>query len=55
MNKTQKADWATEADYEKAFAYIEEKKQDTQPEQSSESHTTIEFLSIFTKETETIY
>jgi hypothetical protein len=29
MNKTQKADWATEADYEKAFAYIEEKQGDT--------------------------
>ena len=29
MNKVTKADWATEADYEKAFSYIDEKNGDT--------------------------
>lgn len=28
MNKTQKADWATEADYEKAHGYIESRNGD---------------------------
>jgi len=30
MNKETKADWATEADYEKAHEYIEGKGQDTE-------------------------
>ena len=29
MNKVTKIDWATEADYEKAFAYIESRNADT--------------------------
>ena len=29
MNKQTKADWATEADYEKAFSYIDERQGDT--------------------------
>lgn len=29
MNKVTKADWATEADYEKAFSYIDGKNGDT--------------------------